>query len=306
MRVWGGIGVFACFLAVIGCHEAQPEFTPVASIEPPAEAAVPDYRFGVRPMRTTRQLWRRYSALLDELNRGIRDFRVRLASAQTESTYEDKLKRKQFEIAIVEPHRVLEVEDLGYRVFARAGNEDQVGALIVVRRDSAIRRLRDLKRQTISFPSRSALAPTMMVRLHLARAGLNPNRDARCEYTGSQESALLNVYLRKSSAAAVSKSNWKFFVVQQPAMAAELDARWATSDLPGSAFMASERVPLDHLKQFQTAFAGLRDKPEGRAALTHAGFTDVRHGESGSYDALWEFMSDYRRHFGRLPGLGAP
>jgi ABC-type phosphate/phosphonate transport system substrate-binding protein len=255
-------------------------------------------------MRTTRQLWQRYAGLLDQLNRGVRDFRVQLASALTESTYEDRLKRKQFDIAIVEPHRVLEVEDLGYRVFARAGNEDRVGALIVVRRDSNITRLEDLKGKTISFPSRGALVPTMLVRLHLARAAFDPNRDANCDYTGSQESALLNVYLRSSSAAAVSKSSWNYFAVEQRSIAADLDPRWQTRDLPGAAFMASERVPLQHLKQFQTAFATLRETPAGRAALTQAGFSDVRHGETGTYDALWEFMNDYRRRFGRLPALG--
>lgn len=302
----GLAGVCLIIITFSACQkETTREFSPVASAAPPGARSRPQYGFGVRPMRASRQLWQRYSALIDELNRRTTDFRLRLESAQTESTFEAKLREQAFDFAIVEPHRVLEAEELRYRVFARAGNQDRVSAVIVVRRDSDIRRLADLKGKTISFPSPGALAPTMLVRLHLARAAFDPIRHARVEYTGSQESALLQVYLKASSAAAVSKSTWTFFQAQQPSVAAELNPKWRTADLPGSAFMASERVPMGHLKQLRAAFTELRKTPEGRSALRQAGLTDVRPGESGTYDDLWEFMNDYRRKFGKLPELGA-
>ena len=293
-------------MSLAGCgREIRPEFSPVASTQPGAGQHLPQYGFGVRPAGSSRQLWQRYAALIDEVNRRTTGFRLRLESAQTDSTYEAKLHKKRFDIAIVEPHRVLEAETLGYNVFARAGSKDRISAIIIVRRDSEISRLTDLKGKTITFSSPGTLAPTMLVRLYMARQAFDPNRYARCEYVGSQESALLRVYLRSSSAAAVSKSAWDFFVAERSLISEELEPKWYTNDLPGSGLMAINRVPPLHVKQLQRAFAELRNAPDGVLAMNRAGFTDIRPGESGTYDDLWEFMNDYRRAFGRLPPLGA-
>ena len=62
--------------------------------------------------------------------------------------------------------------------------------------------------------------------------------------------------------------------------------------------MAHRRVPAEHVTELAAALITLAANENGRAALKQAEFTEFRHGESASYDELWEFLIKYRRIFG--------
>src|SRR5689334_16907908 len=147
------------------------DFVPQFDLKSAIASDVPDYEFGVQPMRSTRQLYERYSMLVAVLNSSVSGFKLHLVSAQTDERYDQKLKSRELDVAIVEPHRVLEAERLGYKAIAKVGNADRIAGVIVIRTDSEIRRIADLKGKRIAFPSPSGLASAMMVRMFLRDAG---------------------------------------------------------------------------------------------------------------------------------------
>ena len=68
--------------------------------------------------------------------RRYRGFSLRLGSTLTPEVFEKKLRNGLFDFLIVEPHRVLEMEQLQYVVFAQAGEKDRIYGVIITRDDT--------------------------------------------------------------------------------------------------------------------------------------------------------------------------
>lgn len=296
-----GIGA-VLLLAAEACQKSsardyRPEFSATAS----APSNIPEYRFGVQPMHTSRRLIERYGGLLDALNASAAGFHLKLVSAQTEASYDARLRRSEFDLCIIEPHRILDAEPLGYRTIARSGARDRIAGVIIVRRDSGITRVSDLKGKTIAFPSPTALASTMLVRMFLWEAGFHPDALATSKYVGTQESALREVATGDADAAGVSRDGWLQYVDEDPDLADRLTPKWTTEELPGAAVMVRGQLPPEHVRELQRAFVQLKNCTAGRLALERAGFREFRYGEDASYDELWEFLGNYGRVFRMKP-----
>ena len=163
----------------------------------------------------------------------------------------------------MEPHLVLDAEQLGYRIFAQSGRLDRIGGVIVVHRAAQIRNLGDLRRRTICLPPANALASTMMVRMWLHEAAFDLDRSARVIETTSESNALLTVCEGGADAAGVSREGWKAFAAENPEAAADLEAKWATDTLSGPALLAGANVIPSDLLTLQSAFASLSSTETG-------------------------------------------
>jgi phosphonate transport system substrate-binding protein len=297
----GFLSKLACLtLGLCGDPSAfQPAVAPFSAMHDP----VPEYRFGVEPMSVTRNLWRRYHPLVHEINWAAAGYKIRLDSGLTATAYDRKLIDGVFDFVIVEPHRVLQAERLNYFVFARAGVEDRISGVIVVRSDAKFRRPRDLQGKTISFGSRSALASTLLPRMWLREANFRERR-AEFLFTGSDETALFRVWRGLAAAAAVSRNAWERFLEDNPEAEASLKVRWRTNELSGPAVMAHRRVPAGHVDLIAAILTHLDETQSGRKALFAAGLKSLRPGNETSYDDVWEFLTSYARAFGnRAPGV---
>jgi phosphonate transport system substrate-binding protein len=303
-RISAGIHVLvlASCVFLTGCtRQTAPDDKPEAT-EVPARHLDRHYRFGVEPMRPVERLVERYLPLIDYLNCSSADFHLRLESALTYQTYKEKLRTAQLDIAIVEPHQVVEVETFGYQVFARAGRQDRISGVILVRRDGSVRSVRDLRGKTICFASPDALASTMLPRMRLLAGGLRPSH-ADFRFAASSTSAIFELLSGQAAAATSSRAAWETFAVNYPEAAAQIEVKWRSTDLPGSALMAHSRVPRAHVRQVARVLTNLHRNKAGGHALKHAQYTAFSEAESGSYDEVWEFMNAYQRfHRGIIPG----
>lgn len=82
------------------------------------------------------------------------------------------------------------------------GDDDNFRGIILVRKDSGIKSVKDLVGKNISYPAPTALAATMMPQWYLHIHGINIHTDITNSYVGSQESSIMNVFLGKSAAGA--------------------------------------------------------------------------------------------------------
>jgi phosphonate transport system substrate-binding protein len=76
---------------------------------------------------------------------------------------------------------------------ARWVDDEMFRGIILVRKDSGIHKVTDLKGKKVSYPALTALAATMMPHYYLHTHGIDVNRDIENLYVGSQESSIMNV-----------------------------------------------------------------------------------------------------------------
>jgi ABC-type phosphate/phosphonate transport system, periplasmic component len=254
-------------------------------------------------MSSTRSLWRRYSPFIDAVNDSLSGFSIHIESALEPLTYERKLSAGAFDIILVEPHRVFEIERRNYRVFARAGREDGIEGIIVVRAGVRIEKPSDLKGKVLCFGAANALASTLLPRMWLREEGFS-ERTAEIVFTGSDDTALFYVWRGLAAAAAVSAVTWSRFLIDHPEAAPSLKPLGRTSKLSGIAIMAHRRVPAGHIRKLETVLTRLDQTVIGRRALSALGLTSLRAADEASYDDVWEFLASYARVFGnRTPGV---
>ena len=87
---------FVC-VALAGCRTApKQEFVPQFGAERAIASGEPQYRFGVQPIRPTRRIWKPDEVLVrNQLNASSNGFKLRLVSAQTDETYNRKLRERR-------------------------------------------------------------------------------------------------------------------------------------------------------------------------------------------------------------------
>ena len=114
-----------------------------------------------------------FSFFRREVNANVGGILRPTASALTPDVFEKKLRNGSFDFLIVEPHRVLEMEQLQYVVFAQAGAKDRIYGVIVTRDDTNVSKIHQLRGNTVCFGRKHALASTLLPRMWLQEAGFS-------------------------------------------------------------------------------------------------------------------------------------
>jgi len=263
-----------------------------------------EYSFGVLPLNNAVRLFETYEPLIDEINQRAVGFTVRLETAKDYPHYEAKVRDRRLAFLIMNSHLVIRSEERGYRIVGRTA--DMIRGCVVLRRDAAVRNVRDLRGASISFPSSTDLPGAMMPKLLLKQSGLDADRQAVPKYVGSPDSALMNVYFKRSAAGCVSDSAWLSFQARRPEIAEMLEVRWETAPLVGLGVLARKDIPREHVQEVARALFDLDQSDSGRKILAGLSMSSFIPAGEASYDGVWEFLNDYRRAFGYTPTLRGP
>src|SRR6266567_4125342 len=297
----GSSGAILC-VVLWGCAQVpksdyQPKIGPSQTTRPTGT----EYAFGVLPLTNAVRLFETYQPLIDEINKQVSGFKVKLETAKDYPEYETKVRDRHLQFVMMNSHLVIPAEEKGYKVIGRTA--DSIRGVIVVRKDSNFRRPRDLRTMSISFGARPDLPGTMMPKVLLRQGGLNLERDAKPKYVASPESVLINVSAGLSAAGCVSESAWRTFQKDRPDTAQSLKVRWQTVPMVGLGILARNDVPREHERAVANALFGLDETDRGLAILDAMKISSFMPATSASYDGVWEFLNDYRRMFGRTPTL---
>lgn len=291
--------MLAALLVLAGCGRDAPPvpYQPMPAAAP-AAAAVAEYKFGVVPMENFRHVHEVYQPIIDHLNAGLRHARLTLEVAHSLAAHEEKLRARRFAFALSNPYQtVVAVERDGYRVFGKMGDDESFRGIWLVRRDSGLRELAQLKGRKVCFPPRTALAATMMTQYQLHRHGLRLGRDVRGSYVGSQDAAIMEVYLKGADACATWPLAWTSFQRLHPDMAAELEVRWPTAPLVNQGLAARDDVPPDVVRQVAALMAAMHETEPGRAMLARLPVRRFEHAGDAHYEPVREFVKTYRKAF---------
>lgn len=290
LLVW--LAGMAFSLLFISCDSQQKEsYAPAYTNTPDVKQAV--LIFGVHPLHNPQRLFATYGPLIEYLNRHFPEFTIQLEASRSYDEFDKKLYSRHFHFALPNPYQTINALPHGYHIFAKMGGDENFRGIIVVRKDSGIGAVADLKGKVISFPAPTALAATMMPLYYLHTHGLDVNQGITRLFSGSQESSIMNVYLGESAAGATWPPPWQAFSERNPEIAAELEVKWETPPLVNNSLVARDDVPPEVVNRMRSVFLALHTHDEGRRLLAALPLSCFEAATDATYQPVHDFMKKY-------------
>lgn len=282
--------VLICLLCA--CEQPhQTDYTPSFAEQPRQREAV--YIFSIHPLHNPTRLFEVYQPMLDYLASRLPETRFKLEASRNYAAYDEKLFGGKFHFSLPNPYQTVMAAERGYRIFGKMGDDDNFRGIILVRKDSGIREVRDLQNQAISYPAPTALAATMLPQWYLHSHGLNVLQDLDNRYVGSQESSIMNVYLEQTVAGATWPPPWRAFAKERPEVAKALEVKWRTEPLPNNGLVAREDVPQALVDEVGALLFALHTHARGREILAAMELSRFEAADYDTYRPVREFLARF-------------
>ncbi|OIR17623.1 ABC transporter, phosphonate, periplasmic substrate-binding protein [mine drainage metagenome] len=252
-----------------------------------------EYIVGIHPLHNPQRLNELYGPIIEYINIHIPEVNFRLEASQNYDEFDKKLDAGHFEFAMPNPYQTVRSLNHGYHIFGKMGDDDDFRGLILVRKDSGIKEVIDLKGKAVSYPAATALAATMMPQYYLQTHGLDVNKDIENRYVGSQESSILNVLRKHVAAGATWPIPWKAFCIEHPDMASELEVKWQTEPLQNNGWVVRKDVPPAIAEKFQRILFSLNDSDEGKKMLARLPISRFETATDETYRPVQAFLTAF-------------
>lgn len=292
-----------CFAAAACRGQHDDEYAPVLADAPRTRATRVEYAFGVFPLQNPIRLFQMWQPALDLVNEQTTALALRVEAGRDYPSYEAKLKARAVAFAVLNPYQALRAEEMGYRIFAKLGNDPEMSGIIVTRKDGGVESVADLRGQRISFPAPTALASTLMTKLFLKRHGLDVDREAEPMYVGSIDSSVMNVYLGHTRAGGAWPATWETLRREKPEVVDALRISWRTPPLASLAVVARDDVPAEHVAFVRAALVKMHEGERGREVLRRLELPRFDAADASRYEEVRAFLRDYEREIGPAPSL---
>ncbi|MES2018251.1 MAG: phosphate/phosphite/phosphonate ABC transporter substrate-binding protein [Pseudomonadota bacterium] len=300
-RQWAILLCTLALLASCSKHASESAGTP-KFVAAPAKPKVAEYTFGVTPMSNFRNIYDVFRPIVDHLNANLTDARLVLEVPRGLAEHEQALQARSFAFALSNPyHSWRAAQQGGYRIFAKMGDDSAFRGIWVVRKDSGIKTLADLKGKPLCFPPKSALAATMMTQLQLKENGIDPVRDIQASYVGSQHASIMAVYQKSALAGATWPLAWITFQRMHPDEARQLEVRFPTGSLVNQGIVARNDVPPEVVRHVGELMVAMSTTERGRALLAQVPISSFELAGDAQYDVVRTFMEQYQRTFPVAP-----
>jgi len=225
------------------------------------------YIFGIHPLHNPQRLHKVFGPVAALLSEKIEGADFEIEASRNYAAFDEKLYAGKFAFALPNPYQTVLSLKHGYHVFGKMGDDENFRGIILVRKDSNINEVADLKGKSVSFPAPTALAATMMPQYFLYENGLTVTTDIHINYVGSQESSIMNVFLGNVVAGATWPPPWRALSKARPQLQKELEVKWATESLPNNGLVARDDVPPEIVAQVAQILFDLHKSEFGRDIL---------------------------------------
>jgi phosphonate transport system substrate-binding protein len=278
----------------LGCEKnSKVDYEPIYSSTPAIEKQ--EFIFGVHPLHNPKRLFEVYQPLVDYLNSHLYGITIKLEASVNYDEFDKKLFSGYFDFALPNPYQTVTSTEHGYKIFGKMGDDHNFKGIILVRKDSNIHNVTDLKGKSISYPAPTALAATMMPQRFLHDRGIDINRDITNLYVGSQESSIMNVYLKKSDASATWPPPWLAFIKERPEIEKELMIIWSTDPLPNNGLVAKKVISPIIISNIETLLFNLHTTEIGREILKPMELSRFEKANDHTYQPVREFLEKFEK-----------
>lgn len=262
------------------------------------------YSFGIYQYRNTKESVALYSNIVNYLESKIAGVTFVLEPSNDSAHFEEKMINQSVDFMFLNPYQIVTVLDLNYTIVAKTTSDRVFYGLFVARKDSPIRDIEDLKGKIVGFPTETAFAGTLMTKWYLYRQGLDPERDIRSIYAGSQVGSILTAYQGKADVACTWGSPWNDWVRDNPEEASEMKVLWETDRCLSGGLVAHKRVPKEVRQKVAKALIQMKFDPVAQKMLESAMAKGFEQADDNSYKPVREFLDEYDKAIG-LPAIKA-
>jgi phosphonate transport system substrate-binding protein len=251
------------------------------------------YVMGVFPFVPTATIEGIFAPVAAELSQALGK-PVKLRSAPSFDKFTDELKSRNFDIAFIQPFDYVSVAKTG-RYLPLVCRNDRLSSHFVVKRDSTVQNLQDLRGKSLGMPPKVA-AVSFLNRLTLKKEGLNPDTDVKMVYLASHQACLQQLMIGTVSACGVSPAGVRLAEMQ---FKTTFRLIHESVEIPTPLFVVKEEVPQKDRETIlkvlaTTTMAGV--KPELRTMFVETTEKPFRKVADKEYDVVRALMksSGYR------------
>ena len=243
------------------------------------------YRFGVVPQFAPERILATWEPILAAV--GSRsDAPLQLSVPRTIPYFEQEFRRGAYDFAYMNPyHSLMADRAQGYYPIIRDGGRQLYG-IVVVRKDSPIRKITDLAGRRVAFPAPNALGASLIVRAELARTYRTEIEPVWAE---THSSSYLNVVLGVTDAAGGVMST---FLRQKHEVRDRLRIIYETPRVAAHPIVAHPRVPKDVVERVRDTFLEYSGETEGAARVGRIPMKAPTVATAEDYTALKEMNLD--------------
>lgn len=258
-----------------------------------SKSKVIKYVIGIHPLHNPKRLFEVYGPIVDFLNTNMPEADFTLEASRNYEEFDKKLYNEHFDFAMPNPYQTVNSLKHGYRVFGKMADDDDFRGIILVRRDSGIKTIADLKGKAVSYPAPTALAATMMPQYYLHTHGIDINHDIENRYVGSQESSIINVLRGHVAAGATWPVPWKTFSQENPQLADQLEVKWQTEPLQNNGWVVRKDLPTKVANKFAVLLLNLDQHEQGREMLARIPVSRFEPANDASYGPVQAFITTF-------------
>lgn len=279
-------------------HESNGLYQPRFSKQSPFVEKT--YIVGIHPLHNPKRLFEVYAPLVDLFNKAIPQATFILEASRNYDEFDKKLYAGHFDFAMPNPYQTINALEHGYHVFAKMGDDYNFRGIILIRKDSKIEKISDLKGQTLAYPAPTALAATLMPQYYLHTNGLDINKDVENRYVGSQESAIMNVLKGNVAAGVTWPIPWQTFQQKNPQLAEKLEVKWQTQPLVNNSWVVKEDISPEITKRVSDVLLNLKNTEEGQAILNTIPISTFEAANDETYAPVKTFIEKFNAQVRQL------
>lgn len=252
--------------------------------EPLFQANKDEYVLGVFPYLAPRQIENIYAPITAALTQ-VLGRHVRLTSGMSYSKFMDRVREDLYDIVFVQPFDYVSIAD-AYGYIPLATRDEPLPAILVVREDSPLNTLSDLRDKIIALPPETAAVSRLVID-HLIKARMGQNLDTRLQYQKSHFACMHQVLMGKADACGTAPPAVRFF---QQKIDAKLKVVSRTMAIPNSLFAVHPRVSREDRKIIVDAMMSWSDTEQGRKLLERAKVKAFVPIEDREYDVVRKML----------------
>ena len=283
-------------MMLVSCdQEPLAEYNPKYASVPFGGGVEKVYIIGVHPLHNPKRLHEIFAPIAEHLSKNIEGVSFKIEASRNYAAYDKKLYSRKFHFALPNPFQTVNSLKHGYTVFAKMSDDQNFRGIFLVRKDSNIKSVKDLKGHAVSFPAPTALAATMMPQYYLQQHGLNVMKDIEVKYVGSQESSIMNVMLGNTKAGATWPPPWRALSKERPELAKELHVIWQTSPLPNNSLVVRDDIKPAIVSQVKNLLLNLHKHQEGKKWLMKMELSKFADAKNETYKPVVAFLKRFNK-----------
>jgi len=254
--------------------------------------AAEKYTFGVVPQFEQRKLYAIWKPVIDELARRT-GLAFKLVTTLKIQDFEKEFLHGNFDFVYMNPYFMLK-RSMSQRYIPLVRDKAPLRGILVVQKDSLIKKISDLKGKVVAFPSPNAIAASLLIRADFERLY---HVNVIPLYVKTHSSVYLHVV---KGLAAAGGGVEKTLHEQEQEIRDSLRVIYTTREIPSHPIAAHSRVAKNDREKVRRALLDMGLSPEGRKLLSMIPIKEIMPARAGDYAAMSTWgLDDYWTPFWR-------